>query len=119
MLNARSGRKAVRKAVQLYGSSSKRWRTGGSICGMRSRLALAALLCWTVHLHAAVGDQRYWAQWRGPEMTGVSKTAKPPLEWSETKNIKWKVEIPGRGSGTPVIWGDKVFVLTAVPAVEN
>jgi hypothetical protein len=58
---------------------------------------------------------RYWAQWRGPHMTGVSPTANPPLEWSETKNIRWKVQIPGRGSASPVVWGDKVFLLTAVP----
>jgi outer membrane protein assembly factor BamB len=58
---------------------------------------------------------RFWAQWRGPDATGVSSTATPPLEWSETKNIKWKVEIPGRGSSSPIVWGDRVFVLTAVP----
>ena len=58
---------------------------------------------------------RYWPQWRGPDMTGVSKHATPPLEWSETKNVRWKVEIPGRGSATPVVWGDRLFVLTAVP----
>ena len=57
----------------------------------------------------------YWAQWRGPLGTGVSMTAQPPLEWSETKNIKWKVEIPGRGSASPVVWGDRIFLLTAVP----
>jgi outer membrane protein assembly factor BamB len=82
---------------------------------MRIRLAIAALLCWTISLHAAVNDQRYWAQWRGPDMTGVSRTAKPPLEWSETKNIKWKVEIPGRGSSSPIVYGDRVYVLTAIP----
>ena len=59
--------------------------------------------------------EKYWPQWRGPHATGVSKNAKPPLEWSETKNIRWKKEIPGRGSGTPVVWGDRVYVLTAVP----
>ena len=58
---------------------------------------------------------RYWAQWRGPHATGVSTTADPPLEWSETKNIRWKVEIPGRGSSSPVVWGDRVFVSTAMP----
>lgn len=57
----------------------------------------------------------YWAQWRGPYGTGVSTTANPPLEWSETNNVRWKVEIPGRGSASPVVWGDRVFVLTAVP----
>jgi outer membrane protein assembly factor BamB len=58
---------------------------------------------------------RYWPQWRGPHATGVSRNATPPLEWSEQKNIRWKIEIPGRGSATPVIWGDRVFVLSAVP----
>ncbi|HIE92235.1 MAG TPA: hypothetical protein EYQ83_04975, partial [Acidobacteria bacterium] len=36
-------------------------------------------------------------------------------QWSETENIAWKVEIPGRGSASPVVWGDRVFLLTAVP----
>jgi len=61
------------------------------------------------------GDSRYWPQWRGPEANGVSRTATPPLEWSETKNIRWKVPIPGRGFASPVVWGDQVYVLTAVP----
>ena len=38
---------------------------------------------------------------------GVSKTADPPTEWSETKNMRWKIEIPGRGFVTPVVWGDR------------
>jgi outer membrane protein assembly factor BamB len=59
--------------------------------------------------------EKYWPQWRGPHATGVSKTADPPVEWSETKNIRWKVEIPGRGSASPIVWGDRVFVLSAVP----
>jgi hypothetical protein len=56
-----------------------------------------------------------WHQWRGPHATGVSTTANPPVEWSETKNIRWKVEIPGRGSASPIVWGDRLFLLTAVP----
>jgi outer membrane protein assembly factor BamB len=59
--------------------------------------------------------ERFWPQWRGPYATGVSKYADPPLEWSETKNVRWKVEIPGRGSATPVVWGDRLFVLSALP----
>lgn len=43
----------------------------------------------------------------------------PPLTWSEEKNVKWKVAIPGRGHATPIIWEDKVFVLTAVPVREG
>ena len=59
--------------------------------------------------------ERFWAQWRGPHMTGVSSTANPPVEWSESKNIRWKIEIPGRGTASPVVWGDRVYLLTAVP----
>jgi outer membrane protein assembly factor BamB len=57
---------------------------------------------------------RNWHQWRGPEATGVAPHGNPPTEWSETKNIKWKVEIPGRGSASPIVWGDQIFVLTAI-----
>jgi outer membrane protein assembly factor BamB len=60
--------------------------------------------------------ERFWPQWRGPDATGVSKTATPPVEWSDTKNIRWKIEIPGRGSSSPIVWGDRVYVLSAVPA---
>ncbi|MGY8771387.1 MAG: PQQ-binding-like beta-propeller repeat protein [Pirellulales bacterium] len=55
-----------------------------------------------------------WHQWRGPEANGVSRTAKPPVEWSEIKNVQWKSKIDGKGSSTPIIWGDKVFILTAI-----
>ena len=58
---------------------------------------------------------RYWPQWRGPHHTGVSTTATPPVTWSETENIRWKVEIPGRGNSSPIVWDDRVYLLTAVP----
>jgi outer membrane protein assembly factor BamB len=58
--------------------------------------------------------QDNWPQWRGPLGTGESKSAKPPVEWSEQKNVRWKVALPGRGNSSPVVWGDHVFVLTAV-----
>src|ERR1043165_2819193 len=48
-----------------------------------------------------------WPQWRGPQLNGVAPAADPPVKWSETSNIRWKVRIPGEGSGTPVIWGDQ------------
>jgi hypothetical protein len=57
-----------------------------------------------------------WPQWRGPLATGVAPEANPPLRWSETEHVKWKVKIPGVGSATPIIWKDQVFVITAIPA---
>jgi outer membrane protein assembly factor BamB len=58
--------------------------------------------------------QNNWPQWRGPLGNGLAPQADPPLEWSETKNVKWKVKVPGQGTATPIVWGDKVFVLTAI-----
>ncbi|MBI3191359.1 MAG: PQQ-like beta-propeller repeat protein, partial [Pedosphaera parvula] len=44
---------------------------------------------------------------------GPAPDANPPVEWSESKNIKWKVALPGEGSSTPVIWGDRIFLTAA------
>ncbi len=63
----------------------------------------------------AADAQSSWPQWRGPLANGVAPQANPPLQWSETNNIKWKVRIPGSGSATPVVWDDRVFVLSAIP----
>jgi outer membrane protein assembly factor BamB len=56
-----------------------------------------------------------WAHWRGPTGNGTAANASPPIEWSDTKNVKWKVEVPGRGLSSPVIWDNRIFVTTAVP----
>ncbi len=82
----------------------------------RAFLQLGAAALLTTTMAAAANIDSSWPQWRGPYATGVSPSAKPPVEWSETRNIRWKVEIPGRGSGTPIVWGDRLYVLTAVPA---
>lgn len=59
-------------------------------------------------------DSENWGHWRGHQGNSVSLTAQPPTKWSESENVKWKVEIPGRGSGSPIIWKNKVFVVSAV-----
>jgi outer membrane protein assembly factor BamB len=87
---------------------------------MALRLLLPTLLAVLVTQWGAAARSQppaapYWGQWRGPLATGVSPDGNPPLEWSETRNIRWKVEVPGRGSGSPVVWGDRLYLLTAVP----
>jgi len=57
---------------------------------------------------------RNWPRWRGPAESGVAPHGNPPIEWSETKNVRWKVALPGEGSASPIVWGDRVFVTTAV-----
>jgi len=62
-----------------------------------------------------------WPQWRGPLARGVSTAATPATEWSESKNVRWKTALPGSGTATPVVWQDRVFILTAikVPSSES
>ena len=55
-----------------------------------------------------------WAHWRGPNGNGVVHSAKPPTHWSEKNNIRWKVPIDGEGASTPIIWKDKIFLLSVI-----
>lgn len=55
-----------------------------------------------------------WPQWRGPAGSGVSTEKNLPAEWSPTKNIKWKIPIAGRAHSSPISWGKKIFVTTAI-----
>jgi outer membrane protein assembly factor BamB len=55
-----------------------------------------------------------WPHWRGPNADGSAPKADPPVKWDAKTNIAWKAELPGRGSATPIVWGDRVFVLTAI-----
>jgi outer membrane protein assembly factor BamB len=82
----------------------------------RILLAGSFLLICVTHTFAD-GDQ-HWPQWRGPLGTGVAPNADPPVEWSETKNIRWKVALPGKGHSTPVVWGQRIFLTTAIPYGE-
>lgn len=60
-----------------------------------------------------------WAQWRGPLNSGVAEGSNPPVTWSETENVRWKVAIDGSGTSTPIVWENKVFVLTAIQTDEK
>jgi outer membrane protein assembly factor BamB len=62
-----------------------------------------------------VDAQQSWPQWRGPLGTGVAPKAQPPIQWSETKNIRWKTKLPGKGHSTPIVWGDHIYLTTAIP----
>jgi outer membrane protein assembly factor BamB len=87
---------------------------------MRRLLVISALLCLgsisDSVVQASSTADGYWPQWRGPLVNGVAPHADPPVEWSEEKNVAWKTEIPGKGSASPVVWADMVYVLTAAPA---
>ncbi|MGB0583239.1 MAG: PQQ-binding-like beta-propeller repeat protein, partial [Limisphaerales bacterium] len=54
-----------------------------------------------------VGD---WLQFRGPNASGIAENANPPVEWSGSKNLRWKTELPGPGSSSPIVVGDRILV---------
>src|SRR5690349_6390205 len=62
---------------------------------------------------AAEGD---WPQFRGPSASGVGNGAHPPVQWDASKgtNIVWTAEVPGLANSSPVVWGDRIYVTTAV-----
>jgi outer membrane protein assembly factor BamB len=51
-----------------------------------------------------------WPQWRGPDNNGISKEKNLPAEWDNTKNIVWKLKMPGWAGSTPAVWGDRIFL---------
>lgn len=75
-------------------------------------LSLSAVVCGqdsdgSVH-------QQNWPHWRGPLANGVAPFANPPITWDADTNIKWNVKLPGRGTASPIVWNDRVFILAAI-----
>lgn len=78
------------------------------------KIAFVAIVL-AARIAVAGGDvTAQWGQWRGSLGTGVAPDADPPMTWSETENVRWKTSIPGRGHSTPVVWGDRIYLTTAV-----
>ena len=64
---------------------------------------------------AALGAAKNWPQWRGPNAQGVSEAKGLPEKWSATQHMKWKVDLPGVGDGSPCVWGDRVVITASIP----
>lgn len=67
-----------------------------------------AILC--LSTSSIAGDN--WPQWRGPDANGVAGRNNIPLRWTQTQNIRWSAKLPGWGTSSPVVQGDKVFITT-------
>ncbi|MBT7101203.1 PQQ-binding-like beta-propeller repeat protein, partial [Candidatus Poribacteria bacterium] len=83
------------------------------------RAVVAALVCvaalsTTPASGATTDSERNWPQWRGPAASGVAPYATPPVEWAEDKNVRWKISAPGAGHASPIVWGDRIYLLSAV-----
>lgn len=82
-----------------------------------ARRLLLAVGLWSWASFAAAD----WPEFRGPQQNGISAVKSLPLEWSEAKNIAWKVPLPGEGWSSPVVAGNHIYLTAAVPdkAVEG
>lgn len=78
-----------------------------------------AVLSVAMLIASAVGAESNWPAWRGADGSGVAREAHPPTQWSETENIKWKTALPGDGQSTPIVWGDRIFLQTAIALGEE
>jgi outer membrane protein assembly factor BamB len=81
---------------------------------LATHTALAAVCLTTLVAAQPRQNSASWPHWRGPAHTGAT-TANVPTTWSDGQNVRWKIEIPGRAFSTPVVWGDRLFLTSAVP----
>ncbi|MBI81750.1 MAG: dehydrogenase [Planctomycetaceae bacterium] len=69
-----------------------------------------ASTCYAQLPKAHTGD---WPWWRGPNSNGIAEAGQqPPVAWSRTKNVAWKVPVPGRGHSSPTVVGDRIYLAT-------
>ena len=87
---------------------------------MKSSLLRSALAagCSLLFSSLAVAELSSWPTWRGTTGAGIAPGAQPPMTWSDRQNIRWKAKIPGTGYSTPIIWKDRIFLLTDIETDE-
>ncbi len=84
---------------------------------MNSKPAHLAALFFVASLLSAAPEparEARWPGWRGPDGQGIVQESGLPLEWSATRNVIWRTEIPGRGYSSPIVWGNRIFLTTAI-----
>jgi len=78
------------------------------------RTCVAIICAWTLLVSASTAAEGDWPAWRGPNWDGMAR-GDAPLRWSDTERVAWKATVPGKGHSSPVVWGDRLFLTTAVP----
>jgi len=76
---------------------------------------ITAVSFWTTG--APAGEN--WPQWRGPTLNGACDAKDLPETWSETENIVWKAPLPAWAGSSPVIWGDRIFLMSPSKRVSE
>ncbi|MDA8697571.1 PQQ-like beta-propeller repeat protein, partial [Rhodopirellula sp.] len=86
--------------------------------GITSPLRLLVMVCVASNTLNLTVNAENWPSWRGPDSRGESN-ANPPIHWSTTQNVLWRKPIPGQGKSTPILWGEQMFLVTAIPKLER
>src|SRR5437899_9651436 len=60
-----------------------------------------------------------WPCWRGPRLDGSSREINVPAYWGPDSNILWKVELPGSGHASPIVLGDRIFIVAAASETQE
>ena len=81
-------------------------------------MAVLLACVFSLDAHGAEADGN-WPTWRGPNFDGIAVEGNPPLTWSETENVKWKVPVPDTSNSTPVVWGDRIIFLSNEATAED
>lgn len=104
-------------ARETRARDSKANRNGARAINRRTVLVLLAVILLTLVSATVVAGKAVetWPSWRGPLGTGEAPSAAPPVRWSETENVRFKLPLPGEGHGTPAVWGDRLYLTAAVP----
>jgi outer membrane protein assembly factor BamB len=76
----------------------------------RSPFASATILALTLSGGVTAQATDGWSRFRGPNGSGVARDARPPVTWSDTQNLKWRTDLPGPGTSSPILVGDRLFV---------
>jgi len=79
-------------------------------------LVAITILCGVSQFAAAADD---WPQWRGPTANGTAPPSDYPIEFSNEQNVAWRVDLPGKGSSTPIVWGDAIFVTCGIDGQDG
>src|SRR6516165_2701784 len=83
------------------------WDPTMHCCSVARLSAIAFIIALS---RVAAADAGNWPQWRGPNNDGQSSESGLPSEWSDTKNVVWKLPMPGMGGSTPIVWGERIFL---------
>ncbi|MHC4744257.1 MAG: outer membrane protein assembly factor BamB family protein, partial [Planctomycetota bacterium] len=73
---------------------------------------ISAIALIPVFVSPASGEN--WPAWRGPRTDGTSIEKNIPVMWSNSENVRWRTPLPGKGHASPIVWEDKIFLVTAI-----